>query len=107
MASLYLDDERNPKTKRDWVIVRSYEDAKDYFENNACPEYISFDHDLGTEETGYDVVKMLVEKDLNEKMLYIPKNFEYNVHSANPVGRENISMYILTYLSMRDREREK
>lgn len=101
MINLYLDDERDPKTNREWIIIRSFDEAMAYFEANDCPSYISFDHDLGTEKTGYDVAKMLVEKDMDEEMLYIPNDFEYNVHSANPVGRENINMYLLTYLKMR------
>lgn len=47
---------------------------------------ISFDHDLGTELTGYDVAK-LVERLVAEGKIAMPS---WQVHSANPVGRSNI-----------------
>ena len=105
MTSMYLDDERHPKTERDWFIVRTYNEALQYIVSHDCPSYISFDHDLGTEKTGYDFAKALVEFDLDSNMSYIPEDFEFNVHSANPVGRDNIRMYLTTYLEMRKRSK--
>jgi hypothetical protein len=128
--NLYLDDERTPKTERDWVIARSSEEAKNLVMKNGCPDYISFDHDLGfripdemkdknpsdfpmvetpigyfregviIEETGLDFAKWLIEQDMNGSIV-IPENFEYNVHSANPVGAKNIKDLMASYLSHR------
>ena len=100
MYYLYLDDERLPKTKHDWVVVRSYIEAIEYVTAYGCPVYISFDHDLGTEKSGLDFAKWLVDKDLDFHN-WIPLNFEFNVHSANPVGSTNIKHYLDHYLKFR------
>jgi len=97
---LYLDDVRTP-TEGNWKVVRSFTDAISLIKGLGCPEFISFDHDLGNDSlTGYDLAKWLVEKDL-DKPGFIPKNFEFNVHSANPVGAENIERYLNKYLEFR------
>ncbi len=80
--SLYLDDERSPKTKRNWIIVRSYKQFKMIVKHLPGIEYASLDHDLGEEKSGLDCVKWLVENDIVIK--------DFNVHSANMVGAENI-----------------
>jgi len=98
---LYLDDERTPKTDHPWVVVRSYVAAVSYVIQHGVPAYISFDHDLGTTESGYDFAKWLVEQDIS-KIYMLPENFEYNVHSANPVGRVNIEEYLRSYLDYKN-----
>lgn len=101
-ASLFLDDERDPKTARDWIIVRDYEQAC-----QACaalglrgPDYVSFDHDLGDGPTGYDFAKWLIENDIS-KPGWLPADFDFNVHSANIVGRMNIEGLLNNYLAFR------
>lgn len=100
MKKLYLDDIRIPKTKG-WDIVRTHEDFVEWIEKNGLPEEVSFDHDLAEisydpstqiesfkyyEKTGYDSAKWLCDYCWTNG-LPIPK---WNVHSANPVGRDNI-----------------
>jgi len=64
-----------------------------------CPNYISFDYDLGKNApTGYDFAKWLIEEHVS-KNIRIPANFDFNVHSANPVNAKNISEYLKQYLS--------
>lgn len=91
MKKLYLDDIRIPKTKG-WDIVRSYDAFVKWIEKNGVPDEISFDHDLGDEntKTGYDAAKWIGEYCLDSG-IPLP---EYNVHSANPVGRANIEFYL-------------
>lgn len=50
--------------------------------------FISFDHDLGEDEngTGYDVAKFIEEYAYYGKI----KPIKWAIHSANPVGKENI-----------------
>jgi len=93
---LYLDDIRNPTTEG-WEIVRSYSDFVKWIETNGTPDLISFDHDLGEtdEKTGYDCAKWLCEY-CWDNGLPIP---EYNVHSANPVGRDNILHLLKNFVS--------
>jgi hypothetical protein len=117
---LFLDDIRIPydvfkltilpiyQHDYEWEIVRSYGDFIKMIDEKGIPEIISFDHDLSYdhyleinqineilyenigEKTGYDAAKYLVDKciELNEE---IPM---YYVHSANPVGAENIKKYL-------------
>lgn len=102
MIKLYIDDIRTPK-ESDFMIVRSFDDAIFYMEASGCPEYISFDHDLGEAilKTGFDIAKWMVEQDLNSCGKFIPKDFEYHVHSANPVGAANINGLLDNYLMVR------
>lgn len=86
---IYLDDIRNPQTEG-FVVLRSYQEFVDYVLMFGCPSYISFDHDLGNNiPSGYDCLKWLIDHDLQSQG-FIPDDFEINVHSANPVGKENI-----------------
>lgn len=49
--------------------------------------HISFDHDLGeVGGTGYDIAKWIEEKAFKGEI----KRMSWEIHSANPVGRENI-----------------
>ena len=50
--NLYLDDLRN--TPEGFERVYSYEDFVAYLEQKGLPNFISFDHDLGEEFSGYD-----------------------------------------------------
>lgn len=50
-------------------------------------EFISFDHDLGDDSiTGYDVAKWIEEQAFAGSI----KSFKWAIHSANPVGSDNI-----------------
>ena len=113
-TKLYLDDLRTPRTEG-WVIVRNYEDFVDWITENGVPDEISFDHDLGEDEakekvnqginkkkaraekklakTGYDCAKWLCNY-CYANYLPLPK---WNVHSANPVGAQNIKQLLETY----------
>ena len=98
---LFLDDQRMPAKKDNTMhVVRCYEDAVHYMNVRGCPQYISFDHDLGdpNAKTGYDLAKWLVEKDLDSNGAFIPATFGFDVHSQNPVGAENIRKYLRHYL---------
>jgi len=99
---LYIDDERIPTTKKNWNIVRSSEEAIKFISINGCPNYISFDHDLGGEDTAMIVVKWLVETDMDNNGTFIPKDFQYNVHSANPTGADNIESYLKSYFKQKN-----
>ena len=108
MRKLYLDDIRVPKTDG-WDIVRTYEDFVEWITKNGIPDEVSFDHDLAEinydpstftetfkyyEKTGYDAAKWLCEYCWTNG-LPIPK---YNVHSANPVGRDNILQLLKNFV---------
>lgn len=103
MWKLFLDDERMPAQKdaAQVIIERSYDSAVKRMQSMGCPGFISFDHDLGEEKTGYDVAKYLIEQDLNSNFSFIPTNFCFYVHSANCVGAQNIRQLLTRYLDYR------
>lgn len=98
---LFLDDVRNPGVQG-WIIARNVKQAKDLIEKNGFPEFISFDHDLGDDETSMELVNWMIEEDLNNEGCVIPKDFSFAVHSANPVGAKNIQAKLESYLEYRN-----
>ena len=99
---LFLDDERTPKTRTDWVIARSVSKAISLVEKNGCPFLISFDHDLGDQvPTGHNFAKWLIRQD-QDGVICIPQCFSFDVHSANPAGRDNIISLMNSYLKFKN-----
>jgi ABC-type sugar transport system substrate-binding protein len=114
---LFLDDERMPD-KVDWVqfpryetvyIIRTFEGFVKQVMTYGIPMFVCFDHDLadqhyvamlaesegrpadyGTEKTGYDAAKWLVDYCVEKKAKF-PRHV---VHSMNPIGKERIDGYI-------------
>lgn len=87
---IYIDDERNPKTDHNWIVVRNMDDFVQLVTTSNFDdiEQISFDHDLGDGvPTGHDISKWLVNYLLDTNQI---RTIPYNVHSANPVGGANI-----------------
>lgn len=84
---LYLDDLRNPPDNT-WVVARSSDEAFTILLLKGLPDFMNLDHDLGGDDTTMIFLKKL-------SVIYsegpVP---EYQVHSANPVGRENIIGFI-------------
>ena len=114
MMKMFLDDERWPPRKGwwqkvlswikiypEWIIVRSYDEACLKVTELGCPSFISFDHDLGPGQSGLNFVKWLVTIDLEHPYFFIREDFQFQVHSANPVGRQNIEQYLNQYLEWR------
>lgn len=105
---IYLDDVRKPGNSMygpyDYVVW-SYNSFVDFCETFGCPNFISFDHDLGNRpmdtRTGMDCAKYLVMKDIGMNGNFIPTDFDFVVHSSNPVGSMNIQSYLSQYLDKR------
>lgn len=106
LYSLFIDDERYPPRNdgRNWVIARDWEDVMMMLRLHGMPGFISFDHDLGEDtHTGYDIVKQLVELDMtSDGEFAIPPDFDFYVHSQNPIGKANIEAYLNNYLRIRN-----
>jgi hypothetical protein len=124
MYNLFLDDGRNPnaflKDIRTWVVVRSYDQFVQTISERGIPEFISFDHDLAfehmlntyrmndmkipydmyKEKTGMDCAKWLVDYCINNHHP-LPK---FQVHSYNPVGRENIQSLLDSFRKSHENE---
>jgi len=54
---------------------------------------ISFDHDLGTELTGYDVAKEIEKAAWSGKLKKMPL---WKIHSANPIGSRRIKQAMMS-----------
>jgi len=101
---IFLDDIRNPPDDS-WTVLRTADQVIRFLAFYDIEE-ISFDHDLGDDEngTGYDVAKYIEEQCFYGYM----KCPKWMIHSANPVGRENIksAMNFAEYCTIVN-EREK
>ncbi len=96
---IWLDDERQPtetfkRAVETYFIAESYEDAIFYLANFTDEDdyqdvFISFDHDLGEEKTGYDLAKYLLEYNIDIG--------GFTIHSMNPVGSRNIYELLTHY----------
>lgn len=112
---LWIDDIRDPFLDKEgkvpkeaseihWVL--KYHQFVDWITENGLPDIISFDHDLSDihinkstykEKTGMDCAKWLVEYCM-DKDLDLP---QFYVHSANPVGADNINGVLNNYKKFR------
>lgn len=114
---IYLDDVRTP-VKNNWYVVRNYNEFVHLVNKIGLDKIdeISLDHDLGdeamteyytnvknfnqldynniNEKTGMDCAKFLVNKSLDDNIV-LPQIY---VHSANPIGSDNMISYINNYL---------
>lgn len=99
---LFIDDIRDP-VEPGWVVARTSAEAIASLEHQGCPSEISFDHDLGGDDTAMVVARRLVDLDLDAGGAFIPADFVFSVHSANPVGRQNIIGLLHAYLLHRTR----
>lgn len=88
MYKLFIDDERFP-IGDDWVIARSSQEATNFLKEKGLPIYISFDHDLGGDDTSIKYINNLVDF-LADNNLKLENNFDYYVHFQNPIGAGNI-----------------
>ncbi len=102
MTYLYIDDLRTPQTNKPWVILRSSQEAIEYVKKNGMTEFVSLDHDLGGDDTIMIFLKWLIDYDLDNNGKIIPHNFDFNVHSANNVGTQNIESLLRSYLKFKN-----
>jgi hypothetical protein len=87
---LFLDDERFPPDDgNQWVIVRTSGEAIDLLHQRGVPNYISFDHDLGGDDTAIPYVNALFDYVMDNRVV-MPSGFDYYVHSQNVEGAKNI-----------------
>lgn len=100
---LFLDDERFPAgDESEWIIARTCADACRIVEEKGCPAFISFDHDLGDGPTGMDFARWFANYVLDNDICLT--DFDYYVHSQNPVGRDNILSFIGGLIRVREEE---
>lgn len=85
---LWIDDVRPPPDG--WVWVQTLDDAMAAYQSEG-PTEISFDHDLGGDETSMPLARLI------EANAYIGNREPpiWHVHSANPVGRKNLEAALM------------
>jgi len=128
---LWLDDVRNPFIG-DWLMqyapefaygdgeviwVKNYKDFCKWITENGLPDTIAFDHDLADryydnqtysehtiwhEKTGMDCAKWLVDYCIISD-LDLPN---WEIQSANPVGRDNINGLLNNYVKYKNLKNE-
>lgn len=81
---LYIDDVR--PCPAGWALARNAVEAIHFIRNCNIDE-ISFDHDLGSGMTGYDVACEIERIAVGGGFVSFPR---WSIHSSNPVGRANI-----------------
>lgn len=88
---VFLDDMRD--CPDGFTLARSYEACLLLLDTQDV-DVLSLDHDLGSEKTGYDVCKYVVEKwFLGQSQQPI----EIFLHTDNPVGRDNMYQLLSRY----------
>ena len=105
MKKLFLDDIRtvnmiyDESVQGEFDVVRSFDEFVAYIKTNGLPDFISFDNDLGLNDTGevapdgYASAKWLVyESGLDLR------NLQFKVHSANPIAAEQIKGLLSNYI---------
>jgi len=111
MTKIFLDDIRLPPSE-DWIVVRGHFGFNSAIFSLSQEDWgngvtISFDHDLGWDDVlgelpdGYHCMKMLC-KHLEKNSAINLDKIEILVHSANPVGAENIRAYWKSYKKSRE-----
>jgi hypothetical protein len=98
---LFLDDERYPVTTG-WMIARSSAEAIELCKEYGFPSFITFDHDLGGEDTALVFINWMIDRTLDSVStdrppLQFPKS--YSVHSQNPVGAANIKSLMDSFIN--------
>ena len=85
---LFIDDIRQPASPG-WVVARSSEEAKTIVLEYGMPATISFDHDLGGDDTAFKFMWWLINGHLDEKWNLITVQ-SVQIHSANPEGARKL-----------------
>ena len=95
IGHIWLDDMRTPPDSS-YIWVKDYDSFVNQVKalgESVSSYLIHFDHDLGLEKSGYDCAKWLIDWCI-ENEYNVP---DYDIQSANPVGRKNIESLFETY----------
>jgi hypothetical protein len=105
---LFLDDEREP-VGTGWTVCRSVAEVEAVAEIFGLPSFISFDHDLGDgpapvgyDNTGMGLAKWIADRAMDGAPL--PEDFQFFVHSQNPIGADNIRQFMRKFLDFHKKE---
>lgn len=82
-----LSDTIKPPPDATWMVARTSEEALSLVDKLGPPSYISFDFDLGGDDTAEVVYKALYEK-------FPDADIDYDIHSENVAGQKLIQSYM-------------
>lgn len=86
---MFLDDEKFPPDDgSEWLIARSSQEAIDLVETYGIPRFISFDHDLGGNDTSRNFIHWLSDYMMGNEFTFFSRDFNFDVHSQNPIGAQ-------------------
>jgi len=92
---MFLDDERDPpEDGQDWLVFRSSSHAVAFMLLRGIPNYVSFDHDLGGDDTSLNAIEWMIAVLVENKK---KRFFDFYVHSQNPIGKKNIEDYFKSF----------
>ena len=104
---LWLDDLRNPSVEvpdeKDFIWAHDVEQAKYYVKMWGPPFFMDLDHDLGVSlkshviESNRTETAMEFLRWLSDKYFDSGADIQYKVHSANPVGVDNIIAFMTSW----------
>ena len=99
MVKIWLDDERT--APKGYIHFHSVNETIDFIENSGYTNILlDLDHDLGEYSyDGGDAIKLilwLLENDYQNNNLY---KFHFQIHTMNPVGRQNMQALIERYFN--------
>jgi len=86
---VFLDDLRD--APEGFIVCRTAEEAFDLIATGEVT-FISLDHDLGTELTGYNVANF-IETMVHNGRIKMPS---WHIHSANPIGVKRIRQALIS-----------
>ena len=104
---LWIDDDagklgiasfRNPpigEYKIPWLVAHTSQEAIDIIKEFGLPDFIDFDHDLGTLPDGSTDTSMIVIDYLINN--HFDACVDFKVHSKNPVGAANIESKMMSW----------
>jgi hypothetical protein len=92
--ALFIDDERFPPSGSHSIIARTSVEAFGVVLARGMPDFISFDHDLGGDDTAMKFLHDLADYALDHGIDF---SFDYYIHSQNPIGAANIDGFIRSF----------
>ncbi len=96
---IFMDDVRDPPDDGNpWIVVRDAHMAWLHINvaiSIGISVVASLDHDLGEDTpTGYDMLNWLERRIVTGSKINPNTKLEFKIHSANPVGRDNMTRAI-------------
>ena len=94
---IILDDRRYVPSNSPHNVARTYEDCIDMLRIFRRISFISLDYDLGTEQTGFDVLVYMAENNIEVKHINIHSDHSIGVPKMREFAEKNFPSAELTF----------